>query len=546
MLQRSAVILALFALVAPGSARGQDGDPPTFSETITVDLLNVPFYAVDRAGKPVYDLKAEEVELLLDGKPVSIDAFDRYGAPEAARVGHEAGSREAGRLLGASTPRHVFLLFDLAFTNPRALEASRQLATNLLAKLPGQDWLYLLRYNTQTGFEQELGPLPADEGARAKLRERIAAYTPSIGRIRLQSDLQPIARGKREGGNVDAAYIDTHATEKANYRAEGMAFGAALDSFAVFLRQLKGPKLVLFFSQGFDNQVYNEGIEGRLRPMRSDFEPILRRLGETGAMVIFANATAHTEAGIDESFEFDHEADATQVNAIARGEAALFDMARVSGGKVIAHTNVQILEREILDWTAAYYELGHYAPAGEGVAQPAVELRVKRPGVEVWTPKWVRARRPFSQLARREKEFVLADLVLRGPNGEAAKGVASAAFYRLEGKLAPAAGATDKMAFELEWPKEVRMMAVELYSVLVRVGDTPAETKLLAVTGGTVSPQGDTARLEVSLPAEAGVLWGVVAVEPASGAMYLRRFSAPPQAVANQAPKAPQPNMSGR
>lgn len=529
-----ALALAALWLVGPGMAASwaqapEGPDPASFSESIEVELVTVPFYAVDAGGDPVYDLKPEEVELRLDGKPVPLDVFDRYGAAEPVFLAPRGGMADGGeRPLSASTPRHVFLLFDLAFSTPRGAIASRQLAGRLIAGLPETDWMYLLSYHTQRGFEQHLGPVPANEQGRKRVGEGIAAFTPNVERIRLQEDLQPIARGKREGGGLDATYIEAHAADKAAYRAEAMALAGALESFAVFLQQMKGPKLVLYFSQGIDTQMYLQGLEDRLRPLQRDFEPVMRKLGETGAMLLFLNAEAHTEAAIEEDTEFHHEADAVFVNSLARGESTLADLARVSGGKVLAHTNLQKLATRVSDWTAAYYEVGYYPPPSPGKAgAPEVALVVRRPGVEVWTPRWARAKRPFSELSRREKQFVLADLVLHGPQSGAAREVTTSLYQRLEGRFAGGAEAdARRVSFEIDWPPEVRLRAIEVYSVLLDTSGSEEDAKLLALHGGPLSPSGSSSTLSVVLPERGKVVWGVVAVEPVSGAIFLRRFQA--------------------
>lgn len=542
----SALAFAVLWLVGPGAAASraqtsEDPDPATFSESIEVDLVTVPFYAVDAEGDPVYDLKPEEVELRLDGKTVPLDVFDRYGAAEPVFLAPRAGTADGGqRPLSPSTPRHVFLLFDLAFSTPRGAIASEKLAGRLLAGLPETDWMYLLSYHTQHGFEQHLGPVPANEEGRKKVGEGIAAFTPNVERIRLQEDLQPIARGKMEGGGLDATYMEAHASDKAAYRAEAMALAGALESFAVFLQQIKGPKLVLYFSQGIDTQMYLQGLQDRLRPLQRDFEPVMKKLGETGAMLLFLNAEVHTEAGIEEETEFHHEADAVFVNSLARGESTLADMARVSGGKVLAHTNLETLTTRVSDWTSAYYEVGYYPPPSPGAtAAPEVALAVKRPGVEVWTPRWARAKRPFSELSRREKQFVLADLVLHGPQSGAAREVTTSLYQRLEGRFA---GGTEaearKLSFEIDWPPEVRLRAIEVYSVLLDTSGSEEEAKLLALRGGPLSP-GPTSTLSVVLPERGKVVWGIVAVEPVSGAIFLRRFQADLDAPAQAAAARP-------
>ena len=87
--------------------------------------------------------------------------------------------------------RHVFLLFDQAFLTARGLDASRRLARQVVPKLPAHDWLYLLRYHSQQGFQQELGPVPATEENKSILLAKTEELKPNVERIRFHADLQP-------------------------------------------------------------------------------------------------------------------------------------------------------------------------------------------------------------------------------------------------------------------------------------------------------------------------------------------------------------------
>jgi VWFA-related protein len=51
--------------------------PATFSDTISVGYVMIPFAVADRKGRAVSTLRAKDVSLLVDGKPVKTDMFDR-------------------------------------------------------------------------------------------------------------------------------------------------------------------------------------------------------------------------------------------------------------------------------------------------------------------------------------------------------------------------------------------------------------------------------------------------------------------------------------
>ncbi len=533
---KAAMTLALLLHLDAGSAGAQQPtiEPERYTETVEVELLTVPFYAVDAHEDPVFDLEAREIELWVDGRRVELAAFDRYGAPVAPqRI--EGSDAAIERLLPPTTRRHVLMLFDLAFSTPRGVQNSRRAAERLLARLPDTDWVYLLTYDSQRGFEQKLGPVPADDSGRARVLELVGELRPNVERLRVRADLPTIPEGSGKNAqaldNVYDAYIESHGMEQTLYATEARAQAEALQVFATFVRQLHGPKLLLYFSQGIDTGIYNEGVQFRDRhaPVRGYYEAALRALSQSGAMPLFVNTDLLTDAGIEEGTEFDIAGDANAyLNSISRGETTLQQMAEVSGGKVIAHVNTDLLTDRVVDWTAAYYELGYY-PSSPGAAE-SLELRVNRPGVTVWTPKGGPGRRPFEELTVQERRFLITDLVFRGPQGEARRTLLEPRFLRLEGQFAAnVTGGQRKLRFEPVWPRETLAKSLELYSVVIEVSPGATQPKLLKLDRSLHAPVAAGPTLTADAPAGSSIVWGVVGVEAATGSLYVRRIHLQPE-----------------
>jgi Ca-activated chloride channel family protein len=51
--------------------------PPNLTETVSVGYVMIPFTPLGRKGVPIADLRAKEVGLLVDGRPVSSDMFEK-------------------------------------------------------------------------------------------------------------------------------------------------------------------------------------------------------------------------------------------------------------------------------------------------------------------------------------------------------------------------------------------------------------------------------------------------------------------------------------
>ena len=147
----SGVVLALGA--GASSARRADEPPPAVDpglvERVTVRLVQFNFLAIDDDGRPVPDLRPDEVELRVDGERRDLAFLQPYDSPSAtpsaaidsggAATPAGADSKERTPSDGADTGRWIVLVFDHANasirTRTRSHEAAREyVATRVRAK----------------------------------------------------------------------------------------------------------------------------------------------------------------------------------------------------------------------------------------------------------------------------------------------------------------------------------------------------------------------------------------------------------------------------
>ncbi len=125
-----AVVRVLALLAALGPARAADTPPAAGLETVNVHLLELRVLAVDAAGRPVRDLRPDELALTEGGKPRALafveqamtrahDPLWAGGAPPVATL-HRAGVRAApappAPAVAIAPPppaRHIVFAFDL-------------------------------------------------------------------------------------------------------------------------------------------------------------------------------------------------------------------------------------------------------------------------------------------------------------------------------------------------------------------------------------------------------------------------------------------------
>ena len=547
-------------------AQEEAAPAPAFAEELDVTLVTTSFYVVDAEGRPVRDLRPEEVEVSVAGEPLPLAHFEALAAPPAGPGGAAAGAAaalpgggqadaEAAPLLtgGDGSPRHVFLFFDLAFSLPRGVAAARRVAADLVESLPPGDLLYLVTYQTDGGLEQELGPVRS-AAQRGELRERIAAIEPDAKRLRRRPDLQPIAQGRRSSGSVEAGYAEVQISELVNYELQGADLAKHLESFAVFLRQLPGPKVLLYFSQGIDSDVYGGAAAGvvanphwsnwdvnRLPGLHNRFEPALRALSQTGAMVLFVNPIVGFQPG-DRAASLAVDADPSAVNDAPTGDGTLQLMSESSGGIVLRDPDPESLRTRLDGLLGGRYELGVYLAATPDAGALAADIRVRRPGTRAWTAKWLQPPRTIRQLAPAERAFLAVQLVVQNDPRLALRNLVAPRLEPLRG-IPETAPEGDRLRLRFhpdEWGPDLMLRGLDLYSVVLTPGDPP-EIAGLDQRAFIATPGREP--VESLAPAGSGLLWGLVAFDLTNGRIYLGRFPilAPGPAAATPAP-APTPS----
>jgi hypothetical protein len=534
-----AVVFVLARVASAGLALAQERPPSAGGERIEVELKIVPFYATDAEGRPVFDLRKEEVELRVGGAPVGIESFDRYTAAGATTERPQAAGRAP-----AALPRHVYLLFDVTFSSSRGLLGSSKTAGGYLEQLPATDRLYLLVNDRRTGLKQVLGPMAADEEGKEKVFKKIKELKPDVQGLETNADSKfPMFAGGAgvgaavgAGGGIGAGAGskgipgDQYSPIRDNIRSsgrsqyEGLALGLAesLEILAAELRRLPGPKLLVMFTQGLHPELYFEGNSVGLQtgrqnhhmdsrqfsPLVSHFEKPLRALAESGAMSLFVNL------------------DDQMARASLDADRALRHMASSTGGLYVEGGSPKKAEDRMAGSTAAYYEAG-FLPAGLllEAGRAGVEVVVHRPGVRVWAPSAVRTRESYGTLSEHERRLLAIDLVHGGPEAQRSRSPVRLDLRDLSGRVKGRVEPTQRLVrFEADWPAELAGKTVDLYTVVLSVPRQGKSIEVLLYDQRAHTPVADLTALETAVDGHDAFVWGVVAVETGTERAWFRRL----------------------
>jgi len=514
------LVLGLFA-VPCWAAPPQRPQPPRSGggETVDVEIKIVPFYAADPQGNPVWDLRSDEVALRVGGKPVFIDTFDAPAAPGGVERTGSNGLRPASRTL-------VFF-FDSAFTSPAGLRSSVLVARSLVEKVSEADRLVLMSHGTVHGLEKKLGPVLADQSGKARFLAALGTLVPEVNRLQTDpmNDLPAITQGK--GANdVPSAQFSVPGDslqESARSEYEGMTreLAASLDLTAVELRHLRGPKLLLVFWQGLDSDLFFTGDVGtnasgtswisyrreRYGPLVTRFTEPLQAIVDSGTMTVVVNGTAPAARSGDPD-----------------PDGPIRQIAQTAGALYASGADPRMVEQRVAAATAAYYEAGFYVKGNPAVTREPVEVVVKRPGVKAWAPPAVKVRETWAALSAAEKRRLVLDLVASGPDG--LHGPVRLDLEALGGKVEgrPQEKGGRRLRYAAAWPADLAGKELDVYNVALTPPARGEKLPKVLQFDRQEKARPGAAPLEVALGKSDSAIWGIVAVEPATGKAWYRRL----------------------
>ena len=104
-------VAGMVALAATAPTAGEEA-APAFTDTVSVEVVNLDVFVRDRSGQPVAGLTAVDFEFFEDGKPVAISNF--YAVDDGRRVAEEAlgvESPPSGEPPPAEAPSSTLIAF---------------------------------------------------------------------------------------------------------------------------------------------------------------------------------------------------------------------------------------------------------------------------------------------------------------------------------------------------------------------------------------------------------------------------------------------------
>jgi VWFA-related protein len=394
-LRTVALLASLVCLLITQSAAQQAPTPQTVIR-INVNLVQVDAVVTDSRGNPVTDLTVDDFELLQDGKPQEITAFDFINVKDSttrnAAARRPAAGPRGGRG-GRGTPppppavlrpqqirRTIALVVDdLALSFDSSVRVRESLKKWVEDEMQPGDLVAVIR--TSAG----MGALQQFTSDRRLLFSAIELVRYQVGRVGISS-FAPLA-GADPPGSPDTTLFNRELERMYSIGSMG-----AIQYIVQGLRDMPGRKSVVLFSESMQ-LLYADGRDQLV-------EEALKRLSDAAnrsAVVIYAidpRGVTYTGLTAEDRTSGMSPRQVAQVasrrsNQLIASQEGMITLAQKTGGLFLNNNDLQDSLKQVVADGDGYYLLG-YQPDRSTFDQRTgsprfhtISVRVKRPGLSV-------------------------------------------------------------------------------------------------------------------------------------------------------------------
>ena len=401
--------------------------PPVFEANVA--LVAVPVFVIDKAGKAVAGLRAEDFEVFDGGQRVDIAAFQAVDVDDL-----QAPDRRLPVAVQAAVPRQFVLLFDLQFSTPNGIARTRAAASRYVSDALAPTDLVAVAVFGRGGMKI-LTSFTTD-------REHIARAIAGLGLVHgmeAAGDALGLTGGIGipSGGSGSAALADAELAEqiallrgelRRGYQQRVMDFASSIEDLARMLSSLRGRKQVVLFSGGFAESAWNDSSTAQ-SPVASfgqgasriGAQAVLHRMEELFRTARESDMVIHSvdASGIEGPVDVGSQTGQSETRAEGRG--SLYALANETGGRYIRPTNDFARAMRDVDQASRRYYVLAFQPADTGAKgdKPrSLRVRVRRDGVKVsHRSAYVMPASPAPGAAAR---LVAAEAIAKGLSSETA------------------------------------------------------------------------------------------------------------------------------
>ncbi len=418
----STFFLLVFCLVilAPAFSSPQEHDP--IKHEVAVSRLIIPVFAFDTSGSPVYDLKQEDLQLYINGKPVEISSLSRINFQYDEETTKTIKEKKIEPEAPVVQERIVFFIFDTMFNSFYGLKNGKKIVNKIVDSDPQQSQ-YVIMENSLFGGLNLVGGPETDKKKVKKLIKRVARVPEHNG---VESDYDITSRSPLSYNNTNKILR----RENRKFEKEKIKiFVDFLSRLKYSLEAIDQPKIVFLVSEGFPQILFYEAnlnIQGHVSYDPTPFrmmKQLVKEINDGGSLMYtiypgrvnlhqrppHSSSAAKGEQGVTPTFGFTLDDVFIPITRDS-GIDSLKTMGVGSGGQFFEGSAERII-KEVHKSTAAYYELAFTPPSAPGDSM-RIKIKCRRKGVRVDSLVHTMRNKVYADMNQVQKKIFAINLVM--------------------------------------------------------------------------------------------------------------------------------------
>lgn len=387
---------------------------------VSVNAVLAPLFAVDTSGDPVYDLKQEEFEVFVNGKPVEIIYFARHEFEYDAETRRKIPVEDSRETVFESPGRLIFIIIGSVFNSGVGVKRSKKIASELIKQGSREDRFIIIEYSSGGGLKHIAGPDEDREQLLEKVKEIVPKPSNWMKKLYSTNDLTNI-EGDRSYRSMSSQA--SQRMEDLRYKTEVKRFADILSRFKYALKTISKPKIVFLISEGVSKGAFGEPVDPH-NAERGNFvkthlfsylQQIIKAVNQGGSVLYTINPQSITKS----------------VDQGDSGDMSLSFLAGESGGKYFSGSDTKKIIERIKKTTAAYYELAFPVDPQLG-DQLQLTIKCKRKDVRVHTLNHSERNRPYHLMEPVQKKIFALNVATGGSWSRMLGPVTKASFKRIK------------------------------------------------------------------------------------------------------------------
>jgi hypothetical protein len=363
----------------------------------THSQFRIPLFAIDTGGNPFYDLKKKDLELYINGKRFETTQLIKYFHSKNIQSEEPIRIENESEAISQNPERIIIIIFDAMFSSNHGVKRARKIASKLVENASSGDSFVLLIHSARGGLNPVFGPEKNKEVFINEIKETkifpgskwfkdlFTSRDSFMERFSASSDYKvnkyadPLKTEENTEISFKKAYI--HEVEK---------FSSKVDQIRYAFQMITRPKIVYLFSEGYQDYVlvdkyYDPSIAESPDAEQSSYKFKLENFNFPSIISEYFRKliTAFKESG-----GIFYSINPGKLKTMSYDPSGAMHLAYITGrgGKYFQSLNSEKLMDDLLNATAAYYELVCSREKIFGHEQEKIEVKCLQKGVHVCTP----------------------------------------------------------------------------------------------------------------------------------------------------------------